>query len=189
LWLICEVIMSRSNGISVIFCLLVVLPGALRAQTQAAAPEKTRPALPNYVELTPRIGTGGQPGEGGLKQLAEKGYQYVVNIRASSEEADFAAEEKQAMDLGLRYYMVPFSAREPSEGQALAFVALMAALKDSKVFIHCGSGNRVGGLLMVYFAVQEGMPPEMAEAEAKKAGLRSTDLLEFARRVIARQRK
>ena len=181
--------MRHSYRLIALFSLFLALPAVLEAQAQVAAPEELNPALPNYLELTPRIGTGGQPDEAGMKQLAEKGYKYVINIRASGEKVDFAAEEKQAMDLGLRYYMVPFSAREPSEGQALAFTALMSAVKDGKVFVHCGSGARVGSLMMIYLVLEEGMPPEKAEAEARKVGLRSPDLLQFAKQVIDRHKK
>ncbi len=178
-------------------CLLLVflLTAGLQARTvqvptaPASGQEKPRPPLPNFVELTSRIGTGGQPGGGGLNQLAGKGYKVVVNIRGSDEEFDRVGEEKLAMQLGLRYYVVPFVAAEPSEQQALAFNALMAALRDTKVFVHCGSGNRVGSLMMIYLALEEGMPPDKAEQEARKAGLRSASLLDFSKQVISKHKK
>jgi uncharacterized protein (TIGR01244 family) len=179
--------MRYSYRLIALFSLFMALPAAGKAQ--APVPEEPRPALPNYVELTPRIGTGGQPSDAGMKQLAAEGYRYIINIRASGEKVDFAAEEKQAIDLGLRYIMVPFSAREPSEGQALAFTALMSGIQDSRVFVHCGSGARAGSLMMIYFVLGEGQPPEKAEAEAKKVGLRSPELLEFAKQVIDRHKK
>jgi uncharacterized protein (TIGR01244 family) len=174
--------------------ILAIVPIGLPAQGQQApatpqAQEKPKPPLPNFVELTPRIGTGGQPAEGGLKQLAEKGYQSIINIRASDEEYDRVAEEKQALQLGLRYYVIPFAAKEPSESQALAFDALMSALKDGKVFVHCGSGNRVGSLMMIYLSLEEGMPADKAEQEARKVGLRSADLLDFAKKTIEKHKK
>ncbi|MGA2261984.1 MAG: protein tyrosine phosphatase family protein [Acidobacteriota bacterium] len=169
--------------------LLLAVPAVLCAQAQPAVQEQQKPSLPNYVELSSRIGTGGQPTDAGMKQLAEKGYKRIINLRTSGEGVDLAAEERQAMQLGLRYYMVPFNAKEPTEEQALAFSALMSALKEDKVFVHCGSGNRAGSLMMIYLALEEGMPPDKAEQEARKAGLRSSDLLEFAKQVIGRHRK
>jgi uncharacterized protein (TIGR01244 family) len=167
--------------------LMLILPAVLLAQAQEAGQQK--PPLPNYVEISARLGSGGQPNEIGMKQLAEKGYKTIVNVRTSAEQVDLAAEEKQAMQLGLRYYMVPFTGQEQSEEQALAFNALMSALKGEKVFVHCGSGNRVGGLMMIYFALVEKMPLDQAEQEAKKAGLRSPQLLEFSKQVIERHNK
>jgi protein tyrosine phosphatase (PTP) superfamily phosphohydrolase (DUF442 family) len=57
------------------------------------------------------------------------------------------------------------------------------------VFVHCGSGNRVGSLMMIYFALEEGMTVEKAEQEARKIGLRGADLLDFAKQVIGRRKK
>jgi uncharacterized protein (TIGR01244 family) len=186
--------MKTLRVLAAFLLILMILPTALPAQGQQTpltqpTQEKPRPPLPNFVELTPRISTGGQPAEGGLKQLAEKGYQIVINIRASDEEFDRVAEEKQALQLGLRYYVIPFVAKEPSEQQALAFDALMSALKDSKVFVHCGSGNRVGSLMMIYLSLDEGVPVDKAEQEARKIGLHSADLLDFAMKTINKHKK
>jgi len=177
----------RSTFIGLLF--LFMIPAGLCAQAAPQAQEKPRPPLPNFVELTAKIGTGGQPGEGGLSQLVEKGYKAIINIRAFDEEYDQVGEEKQARQLGLRYYVVPFVAKEPSEQQALAFNALLSALKDTKVFVHCGGGNRVGSLMMIYMVLEEGMPLDKAEQKARKVGLRSADLLEFSKQVISRHKK
>lgn len=173
----------------IIFMILLLAPSSLSWAQLPAVQEAPRPPIPNYVELTPTIGTGGQPSQEGLKLIAEKKYQSVLNIRSGSESFELAAEERQALQLGLRYFMVPFSAKEPSETQALAFNALMSALKGDKVFVHCGSGNRVGSLMMIYFVLEEGMAPDKAEQEARKIGLRAPELLDFARQVIARHRR
>ena len=142
--------MKNAYRITPLIILLLAPSAVFQAQTQQAGQETAKPPIPNFLELSPRIGTGGQPTDNGLKLIAGKGYKSVVNIRSGSESFDIAAEEKQALQLGLRYYMVPFVAKEPSEEQALAFDALMSALKDNKVFVHCGSGNRVGSLMMIY---------------------------------------
>jgi protein tyrosine phosphatase (PTP) superfamily phosphohydrolase (DUF442 family) len=177
---------NSSKTLSLMALILLIMPAALHAQALEKPQEKPKPPLPNYVELSSHIGTGGQPDPTGLQQLAEKGYQSIINIRTSGEEFDLVGEEKQALQLGLRYYVVPFGGQE---GQALAFNTLLSALKGEKVFIHCGSGNRVGALLMVYFALEEGMPVDKAEQEARKAGLRSTQLLEFSKQVIDSHKK
>jgi len=179
--------MKHSNRLIGFAIILVAASWMLPAQETGQ--QKPVIPLPNYVELSSRLGSGGQPTDAGMKELAEKGYKIVINLRTSSEEADLAAEEKQAMQLGLRYYAIPLDGKQPSETQAMAFNTLMSALKNDKVFVHCGSGNRVGSLMMIYFALEESMPLDKAEQEARKAGLRSAQLLEFAKQVIGRQKK
>jgi uncharacterized protein (TIGR01244 family) len=185
--------MNNLRMVTIILLCICFVPVAVQAKPfqSATVPPQRQPGspLPNYVELTSKVGTGGQPGEGGLNQLAKKGYKVVVNVRASDEEFDRVGEENLAMQLGLRYYVVPFLAREPSEQQALAFNALMSALKGNKVFVHCGSGNRAGSLMMIYLALEEGMSEDKAEQEARKIGLRSADLVEFSKQVIGKHRK
>jgi len=181
--------MRNSRRIQLMLVFLLAISAAVQAQAPQAAQETVKSPIPNFVEFSSRIGTGGQPTDEGLKQLAGKGYKILINLRASGEQVDLAAEEKLAMQLGMRYYMVPFVSKEPSEEQALAFNSLLSSLKDSKVFIHCGSGNRVGSLMMIYLALEEGMPADQAEQEAKKIGLRGADLLDFAKQVIGRHKK
>ena len=177
---------NRRKIFSLTAMILMVMPAALRAQAPENPQEKPKPPLPNYVELSAHVGTGGQPDPTGMKQLVEKGYKSIVNVRTSGEEFDLAGEEKQALQLGLRYFVVPFGGQEE---QALAFNTLLSALKGEKVFIHCGSGNRVGALMMIFFALEEGMPVDKAEQEARRAGLRSPQLLEFSKQVIERHKK
>ncbi len=181
--------MKNAHRLIVLMILLLAPSTVFQAQTQQAGQETPKPPIPNYLELSPRIGTGGQPTDDGMKLIAGKGYKSIINIRSGGEPFDIAAEEKQALQLGLRYFMVPFVAKEPSEEQAFAFNALMSALKDNKVFVHCASGNRVGSLMMIYLVLEEGMAPDKAEQEAKKIGLRAPDLLDFSKRVIAGQKK
>jgi uncharacterized protein (TIGR01244 family) len=181
--------MKNALRIQMLGIMILAATALLQAQALPAGQDVAKPAIVNYVEFSPGIGTGGQPTEEGLKELAAKGYKSIINIRSASEQFDVAGEERLALQLGMRYYMIPFAAKETSEEQALAFNALMSALKDTKVFVHCGSGNRVGSLMMIHLVLDEGMPGDKAEQEAKKIGLRSAELLDFAKRVIASHKK
>jgi len=122
-------------------------------------------SIVNYVEVSPLLATGGQPDQSGVKQLADKGYKAIINVRTSGEEFDQAGEEKQALELGLRYYMVPVGPRKLQEEQALAFNTLLSSLKGQKVYVHCRSGSRVVGLMVIYYALQEGMSTDKAEQQ------------------------
>jgi hypothetical protein len=60
---------------------------------------------------------------------------------------------------------------------------------ERTVFFHCGSGNRVGGALIPYLMLDQGMEEEDAVGQAMRVGLRSAELLEwglgYARRKAA----
>jgi protein tyrosine phosphatase (PTP) superfamily phosphohydrolase (DUF442 family) len=55
--------------------------------------------------------------------------------------------------------------------------------------VHCRTGSRVVGLMMIYHALHEGMSIDKAEQEAKKAGVLQPQVLELAKLVIGRQQK
>ena len=50
---------------------------------------------------------------------------------------------------------------------------------DRHVFVHCGSGNRVGGALLPYLMLDHGLEEEDAVGQAMRVGLRSAELLEW----------
>ncbi len=167
----------------------ILLFGAHQGVAQTATPESAtppRPDLPGYLEVTPRIGTGGQPTDDGIRQLAEKGYRTIVNMREPGEEGlDFDKERNLAEDLGMKYYQIAFSSKEPKEEPVSQLITLMEQLKQEKVFVHCRTGSRVGAAMMCKRALKDGVPAERAEEEAGRIGLRSEALRQFAREYIA----
>ena len=143
------------------------------------------PDLPRYVEVTPRIGTGGQPTDAGFRKLAQKGYRAIINMREAGEEGlDFDKQRRLAEDLGMKYYQIPFSGKEPKEEPVSQFMALMEQLKDGRVFVHCRTGARIGAVMMCRRVLKDGVPAEQAEEEAGRIGLRTGALRQFAREYI-----
>ena len=199
--------MKRTMGIMPVLLLLAAVGAAAQEPSQPAAassptlsaaaqqpqaPEKPveeQPPLPRYLELTSRVGTGAQPTEAGIRLLAEKGYRSIINIRTSEEMAKLPYEEKLAAELGMKYFNIPVFGREPKESQALAFLQLMDALKDEKVFVHCAAANRAGAFMMIQRALQDGVDPKTAEQEGEKIGMRSENLRLFAREMIEKHKK
>ncbi len=113
---------------------------------------------------------GGQPSDEELRHAAKSGYQTIINLRTASEPG--SAEEKVlAEKLGLVYVSIP-TAGEAGLTRENA-TALHEALKAASgpVMLHCGSGNRVGGLIALRAHYLLGMPANTALEEGKKAGL------------------
>lgn len=165
--------------------ILLLYFGPIALLGQEAVKEKDAD-LPNYFEITSRIGTGGQPTAAGFRLLAEKKYLAVINLRTANEGVDLAKEEKALTDLGLVYYNIPVVGKEPRVDQASEFLRLMDDLKQGKVFIHCATANRVGSFMLIYRVLQDGIAQEEAEQEAARIGLHAENLLKFARDFISR---
>jgi protein tyrosine phosphatase (PTP) superfamily phosphohydrolase (DUF442 family) len=166
----------------------VLFPCAVLAAAQEPAANPVKD-LPNYCEVLPNLGGGGQPTDQGFRLLAEKGYQVVVNLRTEGEKFDLAAEQKLIADLGMKYVPFPFVSKDAKEELALQFVKLLEDMKEQKVYVHCASGNRVGSLIMVDLVLKQGMDAQKAEEIAAKVGLTSEQLRQYARKVIESQKK
>jgi protein tyrosine phosphatase (PTP) superfamily phosphohydrolase (DUF442 family) len=155
----------------------------------AQAPAADSPPIPKYLEVTPLLGTGGQPTDTGLRTLADKGYKAVVNLRTETEKVDLVAEEKLVRELGLKYYSVPLVGTAPDDRSAVEYLRVMDELKGEKVFVHCAAANRVGAVVMIQRVLRDGLTQDEAEEEAARIGLHTDVLRNFAREFIRKNGK
>jgi protein tyrosine phosphatase (PTP) superfamily phosphohydrolase (DUF442 family) len=99
------------------------------------------------------------------------------------------AEAAKAKELGVRYFPIPVATAEPKDEQADEFLKVTADPKNRPAFIHCASANRVGAFWMIRRVLVDGWKMDDAESEARKMGMHSPNLVEFAHRYIARHSK
>lgn len=94
-----------------------------------------------------------------------------------------------AKHLGLLYVSIPVKTAAPKHKQAEAFLKATHDPHMFPLFIHCGSGNRVGAFWMIRRVLVDGWTPERAEDEAKQIGMKSPNLRDFALDYIHRHAK
>ena len=136
--------------------------------TPASAPS---PYLTRAKHPSDRVWIGGQPTAEDLKAIRATGVQVVVNMRTPKEKGVLENERAIVESLGMRYVELPIAgARGMTFEKANALDTLMAQTKDQQILLHCGSGNRVGGLLAL-IAAKNGMSPDDALAEGIAKGL------------------
>lgn len=124
--------------------------------------------------MQPRTGlhTAGQPSLEQIDALAKQGVRTVIDLRADGEDRgyDEAAELKAR---GLAYRRLPIAgAQDLTPANAAALKKLLAESGDG-VLLHCASGNRVGALLALMAAQEEGATPQQALELGKRAGMKS----------------
>jgi uncharacterized protein (TIGR01244 family) len=152
------------------------------------APQQDYPSIRNFLRVNDQYCTGGQPTLDDLARLKKDGVRAIINLRRPSE---YNAEEEaaRAKELGLRYFNIPVNVAEPKDEQADEFLKVVADAQNHPAFIHCSAANRVGAFWMIRRALVDGWKMEDAEAEARKIGLHSPNLVEFAQRYIEHHAK
>ena len=144
--------------------------------------------IDNFFRVDARVCTGGQPTREQMATLKTEGVRGIINLR-DPEEHDVEAEARAAKDLGLRYVSIPVKPSAPKDEQVAAFLQATNDPDVFPLFIHCGSGNRVGAFWMIRRVLVDGWSEERADDEAKQIGLKSPDLVDFAHDYIHRHPK
>lgn len=170
-----------TKGRPAILSTLIVLAVSALAQQVS---RQDYPSIANFLRVDKQVCTGGQPTPEDLARMKAEGIKAIINLRQPSE-FDAEAEVSAAKRLGLRYFNIPVSVAEPKDNQADEFLRITADPANRSAFIHCASANRVGAFWMIRRVLVDGWKPADAEVEARKIGMHSASLIEFARRYIA----
>ncbi len=125
------------------------------------------------------VATGGQPSVEHLESLASADCSAVLDLRDPMEPRDFD-EPTVVKQLGMKYACHPVSGATMNDDTLDRVREAITALEDGEVFVHCGSGGRVGAALIPHMVLDLGQDEETAVTAAMRMGLRSAELLEWA---------
>ena len=143
--------------------------------------------VPNACQFLPTVVTGGQPTREQLEALATTGDVIVVDMREAMEPRGFD-EPALVKGLGMEYKLIPVGPHTMSDTTLQTLRTTLADAGGRTVFVHCGSGNRVGGALIPVLMLDRGMEEEDAVDAAMRVGLRSAELMEWGLGYTRRQR-
>jgi protein tyrosine phosphatase (PTP) superfamily phosphohydrolase (DUF442 family) len=142
----------------------------------------------NACQILPNVITGGQPNALQLRALKEAGGAVVLDVRDPMESRP-VDEPALVQQLGLEYVNIPVRAGSLDDATLDRILAVLRGAGERTVFFHCGSGNRVGGALIPYFMLDQGMEEEDAVDQAMRVGLRSAEILEWGLSYARRNHK
>jgi protein tyrosine phosphatase (PTP) superfamily phosphohydrolase (DUF442 family) len=134
--------------------------------------------VPNACQILPNVVTGGQPSEADLEAFRQAGGAIVLDLRDPMEPRPLD-EPATTRRLGLEYVVVPVTAGTMTDATLERIHQVVREAGDRPLFVHCGSGSRVGGALLPHLMLQHGLEEEDAVSQAMRVGLRSADLLEW----------
>jgi uncharacterized protein (TIGR01244 family) len=131
------------------------------------------------------IVTAGQPTAAQFADAAREGIKTVIDLRAPNEPRGF--DEAAAIEAaGMEYVVIPVTPVSLNDAVFDKFLAVMRDVTRRPVMVHCQSANRVGGLLLPYFVLDEKMSEPAALKLAQQVGLRSSEYasmaIDYARR-------
>ena len=167
---------------SLVIALTCILPIFAFGLDSALAATASAPAAqdPLLAQLTgaknacheyPWLVTAGQPNADALATLANAGFHDVYDLRGA-EEARGIDEAAVARSLSMHYIPIPTTKSDFTDARFTAFRHHLIAHGDQEpMFIHCGSGNRVGAALLPWLVLDQGLPQDRALEMAHTMGL------------------
>jgi protein tyrosine phosphatase (PTP) superfamily phosphohydrolase (DUF442 family) len=125
--------------------------------------------ITNYIQVSNRIASSGQPEEHQFKDIANAGFQVVINLAMPNSEKAIPEEGNIVAAHGMSYMHIPVPFDAPNVDHLRKFIKIMSGFSDEMVFVHCVANYRVSAFLYQYQRIVLGASVE----EAKKVMLPS----------------
>ncbi|MEM6752967.1 MAG: protein tyrosine phosphatase family protein [Cyanobacteria bacterium P01_C01_bin.38] len=117
----------------------------------------------NYLKISDKIATAGQPSVEQFSHIKQAGYQVVVNL-ALKDSSNALANEKEIVESEeMQYIHIPVIWENPTEDKFQEFIQVMKTNVDKKIFVHCAANKRVSAFIYLYRRFQEGIDDETAK--------------------------
>jgi len=124
--------------------------------------------IKNFVAVSDRLGTAGQPSEEQLREVADAGFEVVVNLGLLDPRYCLADEADSVAALGLAYHHIPVDFNAPQADDLGRFLGAMDGARDNKVFVHCAANYRVSSFVALYGESRLGWSPEEGDAHIRR---------------------
>lgn len=124
--------------------------------------------ISNFLQLSDRIATAGQPTIEQYPAIAAARYQVVINLALIDSPSALVDECAIAHNLGLEYIQIPVIWTEPALTDFQAFMNIMTKYSAQKIFVHCAANKRVSAFLYLYRQLVEGVDQATAHKDLTK---------------------
>ncbi|MEQ9363039.1 MAG: protein tyrosine phosphatase family protein [Leptospirales bacterium] len=107
----------------------------------------------NYVQMTDRIATSGQPTREEFALIQAEGYGSVINLAMPDSDQAVPGEAALVTGLGLNYFHIPVPFASPRPEHVRIFCNLLRSLEeleDHRVWVHCILNYRVSAFVYHY---------------------------------------
>jgi protein tyrosine phosphatase (PTP) superfamily phosphohydrolase (DUF442 family) len=122
----------------------------------------------NFLKLSDRMATAGQPTIEQYPAIANTGYQVVINLALKESMNAIDNEDAIATNLGLEYIHIPVLWETPTIENFQEFVRVMDTNIDRKILIHCAANMRVSAFVYLYRQIYLGVDEATARQDLVK---------------------
>jgi protein tyrosine phosphatase (PTP) superfamily phosphohydrolase (DUF442 family) len=124
--------------------------------------------IKNFIAVSDQLGTAGQPSEAQLREVADAGFEVVVNLGLLDPRYCLADEAGTVASLGLAYHHIPVDFNAPHPDDLRQFIDTMDAARGRKVFVHCAANYRVSAFVALYGETRLGWTPQEADSHIRR---------------------
>lgn len=129
--------------------------------TRGAIAHDLHPAA-NVVEISPRLVTAGQPDAAALGRLKAQGFEAVIYLAPASVPDAVRDEQLIVTRQGITFVNIPVRFDNPTEADFETFAAVLSALGNRKVLVHCQVNLRASSMVFLYRAIKLKEEPRQA---------------------------
>lgn len=122
----------------------------------------------NYVHISERLSTSGQPSALELRLIRAAGFNAVINLAPHNAENSLNNEADIVADLGMQYIHIPVDFKNPTEENFSEFAEAMRGLTERNIWIHCAANMRVSAFVYRYRREVLGVSEETALNDLRK---------------------
>jgi protein tyrosine phosphatase (PTP) superfamily phosphohydrolase (DUF442 family) len=116
----------------------------------------------NYLPISDRLGTAGQPTVEQFAAIRAAGYQVVINLAMPNSTNALPNESELVGAQGMAYLHIPVVWESPTAEDFERFLAVMDQNRERKVLVHCALNMRVSCFVYLYRVLRLGTPAEAA---------------------------
>jgi protein tyrosine phosphatase (PTP) superfamily phosphohydrolase (DUF442 family) len=110
-------------------------------------------AATNVVEISPHLVTAGQPSAEALAGLKAQGFDAVIYLAPPTVQDAVRDEALIVGRQGLVFVNLPIRFDNPTEADYESFAAVLGALGNRKLLVHCQVNMRASSLMFLYRAI------------------------------------
>lgn len=123
----------------------------------------------NYISVSDRLKTSGQPDAKELALIADAGFTSVINLAPKSVLENSLQTESQVLaDLNVDYVHIPVDFQAPTQSDFERFVDAMHQRDSEKVWVHCAANMRVSAFMYCYQTSIQNEAPDIAAQRLAK---------------------